>query len=83
MTRYMKFQKESDTYFKLQCPCEIENDSFHLTPDVEILWLYSEHVDSVGKNLTSRGKRKIIKNLSKYKHKIYQLMLSSVVFQSD
>lgn len=67
--------KETDAYFKIQYPCEIDRKAFHLTPDIEIPWVDSEHVDGAGKVLTSRGERKIITNLDQYKHKIYPLML--------
>ena len=67
--------KATDTYFKIQYPCEIDHEAFHLTPDIEIPWIDSEHIDSTGKVLTSRGERKVIKNLAQYKHKIYPLML--------
>ena len=67
--------KETDAYFKIQYPCEIDRKAFHLTPDIEIPWVDSEHVDEVGKVLTSRGERKIITNLDQYKHKIHPLML--------
>ena len=70
-----KLLKETDAYFKIQYPCEIENKTFHLTPDVEIPWVDSEHVDGSGKVLTSRGERKKIQNLAQYLHKIHPLML--------
>lgn len=67
--------KNTDGYFKVQFPREIEGKAFHLTPDIEIPWIDSEHVVSSVKALTSRGERKIIEDLSKYRHKIYPLML--------
>lgn len=67
--------KEADAYFKIQYPCEIDCRVFHLTSDIEIPWVDSEHIDSAEKVLTSRGERKIIKNLAQYRHKIYSLML--------
>lgn len=70
-----KLLKETDVYFKIQYPCEIDLETFHLTPDIEIPWIDSEHLDGTGKALTSRGERKTIKNLAQYRHKIYPLML--------
>ena len=67
--------KATDAYFKIQYPCEIDHETFHLTPDIEIPWIDSEHIDSTEKVLTSRGERKVIKNLTQHKHKIYPLML--------
>ena len=67
--------KETDAYFKIQYPCEIQNETFHLTPDIEIPWIDSEHIDGAGKVLTSRGERKVIENLVQYRQKIHPLML--------
>lgn len=70
-----KLLKETDVYFKIQYPCEIDRETFHLAPNIEIPWIDSEHIDSTGKVLTSRGERKVIKNLAQYRQKIYPLML--------
>ena len=70
-----KLLKKYDVYFKIQYPCELESATYHLTPNIEIPWVDSEHIDSSGKVLTSRGERKVIKNLTQYRHKIYPLML--------
>lgn len=70
-----KLLNQVDIYFKMQYPCEIESDSFHLTPDVEIPWLDTEHVDENGKELESTGKRKLITNFAAYRKKIYPLMV--------
>ena len=69
-----KLLKESDVYFKIQYPCEMQNKTFHLTPSIEIPWIDSEHIDNAGKTLTSRGERKVIKDLAHYRQKIYPLM---------
>lgn len=67
--------KEADAYFKIQYPCEMDREAFRLASDIEIPWVDSKHTDSTGKVLTSRGERKVIKNLTQYKQKIYPLML--------
>lgn len=69
-----KLLKECDAYFKIQYPCEIENETFHLTPTVEIPWIDCEHADENNKTITSRGERRVIQNLAQYRHKIYPLM---------
>ena len=70
-----KLLKETDAYFKIQYPCEIDCKGFHLTPSIEIPWIDSEHVDGSGKKtLTSRGVRKVITDLGQYKQKIHPLM---------
>ena len=43
-----KLLKETDAYFKIQYPCEIQNETFHLTPNIEIPWIDSEHVECAG-----------------------------------
>lgn len=62
-------------YFKMQCPKNLNTETFSLTPDVKIPWSDHAHEDPNLKELTARGKREICTNFAKYRYKIKPLMI--------
>lgn len=57
---------EVDTYFKMQCPIELNKSGFRLADNIVIPWSDHRHVDENLK-LTERGERRIITELKKFK----------------
>lgn len=73
-----KVLDQVDVYFKMQCPKEFSPSGFPLTRNVTIPWtdyafLSDESVDYVGKK--PKGKRKVFKDIERYKDRIYPLMI--------
>ena len=70
----VKDLEKTDVYFKMQCPKELNDEGFHLTPDIIIPWLDHEHCDNSLANLTDRGERKKCTNFLQHKYKIKPLL---------
>lgn len=66
---------DKDVYFKEQCPIDLADEGFSLTPQIVIPWLDHEHCDKNKKKLTAVGKRKRLHSFSAYKSKIKPLMV--------
>lgn len=66
--------KSVDVYFKMQCPKNIEANSFELTDTINFLWTDHAHKDP-SLRLTDRGERKTIPSLIPYAQKIKPLMI--------
>ncbi|OXC22977.1 hypothetical protein AYP82_08240 [Lactobacillus crispatus] len=66
--------KRVTTYFKMQCPKNLDDDSFKLTDKVSIPWSDHAHKD-LNLNLTDPGERRVIKSITPYKSKIKPLMI--------
>lgn len=63
------------TYFKMQCPIDLEVDGFELAPGVVIPWCDHMHADPAVTGLTTRASRKEIADLGKYLPQIHPLMI--------
>lgn len=64
-----------NVYFKMQCPIDLEEDSFSLTKSIFIPWLDHAHCNPELKTLTARGKRKLCEDFRKNVQKIKPLMI--------
>lgn len=77
-TPYMydwKRLREVDSYFKIQCPKELNKPYFELTDEVKIPWLDSEDLEPKIRKRISKTSRPEITDFQNYIDKIHPLML--------